>query len=124
MVSHELQEWKLLRQTRFNSLTEARNESVIQGLEHLPGDKMRSCCGCLTFRCSEEIDSEDRRIQFVWRLMNETDIDSRCCLNCEGEVFPEGSQMGPMTKESGECETGVKRTCVYNPGKYFIQMSL
>ena len=84
-------------------------------MEYKPGDRIRSCCGCLTFQCVGKDNPEEGRMEFFWSLEEESSIDGRCCVNCEGLTYPEGSQMGAVVTETGICETEVKTTCIYNP---------
>merc|ERR1711915_754298 len=87
-----------------------------QDMEYQPGDRIRSCCGCLTFQCIVEENSAENRKEFLWSLTQDSDIDSRCCLNCQGLTYPEGSHMGLLAnKTGGNCETEVKTSCIYNP---------
>ena len=87
------------------------------GLEYPKDNSIRSCCGCLTYVCQGEINPEHQRMEYFWSLKDESNIDQRCCINCEGKCFPEGSVMGErLTKGKENCTTEVQTSCIYNPG--------
>ena len=80
-------------------------------------DIIRSCSGCLTFKCLGNMELTAYRREYFWSISSEYDVDKRCCLNCDRKVFPEGTEMGVSITEVGNCTTEVATTCLYNPGR-------
>eukprot|EP00092_Neocalanus_flemingeri_P015021 GFUD01016223.1.p1 GENE.GFUD01016223.1~~GFUD01016223.1.p1 ORF type:complete len:619 (-),score=121.89 GFUD01016223.1:121-1809(-) len=85
------------------------------GMEYLESDTVRSCSGCITFQCVGMFEPSAHRQEYFWSISSESDVDQRCCLSCEGKVFPEGTDMGATETEVGNCTTEVSTICLYNP---------
>ena len=90
-------------------------------MEYRENDTIRSCGGCLTFHCIEQFDVLSYRNQYFWSADPVQDVEKRCCLNCKGKTFPEGSLMEVASTEAGNCTTEVSTSCLYNPGTIVSQ---
>ena len=94
----------------------------MSGLEYEEYATVRSCCGCLSYTCTNSYDALSYRNETYWTIDDEKDVDQHCCLNCEGKVFAEGDEMELSTTETGECATKVRTTCLYNPGNFISEI--
>ena len=106
-----------------HTLMEMKEYNVIKSsdMEYQENDTIRSCSGCLTFHCIRQFEVLSHRNEYFWIVESEHDIDKRCCLNCLGKTFPEGSLMEVASREAGNCTTEVTTSCLYNPGTLFSQ---